>query len=389
MTIAGFESGKSLSVGVHDPLVKGGAHLYDIAETLSAYAHEKTAEEGYKSVNIGLSGQQVDLEEWQERGLGRHLLVYDPGLKQIHEVFVNRMMINLGSLTVERGPLMEVANRIALVYTPVLDYNVDPPVLGTPQETTLAEDTDSQDKYGILEQILPSGNLINDGTINEADELRDTYLNEKREPITNQSVSTGGSREASATLECLGYGAWFEKWVYNSYSTGYSTLNTKLQAVLATDPNSIFSTDYNNWSTNALLTSTSDDKNRTAATIIKEIIAQGDVNNNRWFFTIGAGRKITYGAIPTTIEYFHLITENSQSIIDINENVIEPWDIEAGKWLAFTDTLIGRAVDTDLMLDPRVMFVESVRYTAPYQFQLAGAKQGLVKQRLAKLGLTG
>ena len=60
-----------------------------------------------------------------------------------------------------------------------------------------------------------------------------------------------------------------------------------------------------------------------------------------------------------------------------------------GKWLMFTDFLIGQAEELNLRNDPRAMFIETVKYTAPWSLQLKGGAVDTIDAVVAQLGLSG
>jgi hypothetical protein len=83
--------------------------------------------------------------------------------------------------------LLDVGNRISVVYTPILDATVDPPVVGVRQPTAIAEDSDSQDRYGIVEKVLSGGTCFQA----DAERYRDTFLAENALPQTGETLAIG------------------------------------------------------------------------------------------------------------------------------------------------------------------------------------------------------
>lgn len=86
-----------------------------------------------------------------------------------------------GSLQISRGPLLEVANQVDLIYS-TIDTSVSPPVLGVRIATGSTSDAESQSKYGVIEKILSTGG----STTIEAEQIRGTFLQENKEPQTTQ-----------------------------------------------------------------------------------------------------------------------------------------------------------------------------------------------------------
>ncbi len=318
---------------------------------------------------------------------------------------------------------MNVANRVSVVYTPYVDITVPEPTTGETTETTIAEDEESQRRYGILETIVNGGTLTDDATFcgggctptNQAEELRDAYLNEYKNPETSHTVTSTTGENPSLVLSCLGYVEWLSKYIYNRteeecwqisrwtppvwmrsvvYNDEGSVsiwLPDKIKMVLAADPNGIISTDYSDiLETNQylLLANCIENQNKTAKAIIDELVAQGDAYDNRTIFGISKGRKAYYRAVPNEIEYYYQIYSRDRFVLDKSGAVVQPWNVQAGKWLRLTDFMVGYMTGNDLRSDPRNIFIETVRYEAPYGLQIQGNKIAKVKQLMAKFGVS-
>ncbi len=120
-----------------------------------------------------------------------------------------------------------------------------------------------------------------------------------------------------------------------------------------------------------------------------DIVGRGDTNDARQLFDVGPGRHVTYGPIPTEIEYHQYITGESQQVTTVNGAPLKPWQVKPGKWLRFPDLLAGYTFPVDLRDSPRSMFLERVIYTAPYGLQLQGGPTDRMPQVIAGLGLSG
>jgi hypothetical protein len=327
--------------------------------------------------------------DWIEKGLGRDVEMFDGGGQTVYNGFVNKITCNFGAVSVSRGPLVNIANRVSAMYVPIIDETVAPPILGQRTETTIAEDTISQAKYGIVEKVLSIGNALDV----DADSIRDLYLAENKDPESTQQVSMGGGGgDIGLTLECSGYIDWLELFVFNDVTTPLSVeLTTKILSILTAEQavNGIFSTNVSGVDFNGVLTSSYEAENRTAMAIIKAILAHGDINDARWLFGVYANRMVHYSIMPSTVEYLHTIRTRNQEITRPDESKVEPWSVLPGKWLFMPDLLPLHTDPDELRLDPRALFIESVTYTAPYGLQINGAKVNTLNQRLARLGLSG
>jgi len=319
--------------------------------------------------------------------LGRHVTCYDEDQQIIWAGFVNSVSGNLGGLAIERGPLLDVANRAELYSTPIIDPTPDPPVTGDQMPTVIAQDTASQARWGIIEKILSSGQMLDD----MAEQMRDLYLAEYLDPKTAKSFSLSGNSNPQVSIKCLGYVHWLETYAYNQTATALTDVaSDKIEDVLAADPNNLFSTDYSKIDFNGTLVPSYENASRTAWTIIKEITALGDGSDNRWVFGVWDSQRAVYAAVPTTVKYTQSLSDPSQRIIDDHTKaVIPPWKVKPGQWMMYTDLLVGQIQDTTLGVDPRTQFIESVIFTAPADLQLAGSQVSTLQQKLARLGLGG
>jgi hypothetical protein len=97
---------------------------------------------------------------------------------------------HIGNLSGKRGPLMAVANKVALVYSTV-DTSVTPPAVGVRKTTPYATDVPSQAKYGIIEKLLSSGGSTDANATN----IRDVFIGDNHEPETTETISIAGSGE--------------------------------------------------------------------------------------------------------------------------------------------------------------------------------------------------
>ena len=188
------------------PIILGGEPLYSVSNEISSYSHQINVFGGYTEATFSINDTLPHLETWIQEGLGRHIVVYNTSGIVIWEGYVNNISVKVGALSISRGPLMNIANRVSLVYVPILDDTVDPPILGERKETTIAEDLTSQGLYGIIEKVITTGNCYNDtdplhGLI--GDQIRDTYLMENKYPETNTQMTIGeSSSEMSVEIKC-------------------------------------------------------------------------------------------------------------------------------------------------------------------------------------------
>ncbi|MHA2068515.1 MAG: hypothetical protein ACXABY_29485, partial [Candidatus Thorarchaeota archaeon] len=392
--IPSHEQQKTLSILVFDPLVKDSSDKgINIAGIVDSYSHESRRVGGYYSGNIGLSGKEIDLDEWVSEGIGKHIETYNPGGVVVWEGFVNKVTITSGGDTFSIGPLTAIANRIAVTYSPE-DTSVDPPLLGARTTTAVANNTESQGLYGIWHKIFG----INGATATGATQLRDTLINHPTRifPPTSGDISlSGGSFNVS--LELLGYWHFLKAYLYENAAISDIDLSQKAQDILAADPNSIFSTNYTKIKTNVTQVSDAASGERFSDAILTDLNSRGDSADDAYSIGFYEGRVLTYASIPTEIKYYKrrgaTVTSESQAKID-------PWDINPAEWFFRPDFLVGRhppLSTSTLGTDPRSGLIETVKYSTPYglgvqgNFELGinGVKVSEVDQALARRGLGG
>lgn len=376
-----------MSVDYAPPLVLGAPNAFTtVTDKLSAYNHTILAVGGFWDARITLTATEAMIEDWYENGLGRHITTFNANQTPAWEGFVNQVSISFGGLSVTRGPLMEVRNKVKVVYSTVR-YNTNPPIGGQSTETPWVSDTASQALYGILEEVLSGGQMADAESLY----VRGLYLAENAYPKGVGDLSVGaGAEAATITLECLGYVHWFNAWHYTASGTGTQTASAKVNAVIAADPNG-FAQQGNpsRVSTNSITVPVVERDDRTAWTVLKDLVTRGDGADNRWLLGMYENRIVHYNAIPTTLDYQYRLRDPGQEVYTVQGVRVAPWDMRPGKWLYRLDFLVGRTPDPTLQQDPRAQFVEAVEYTAPFGLQLKGGRVDRLAQRLARLGLGG
>lgn len=147
--------------------------------------------------------------------------------------------------------------------------------------------------------------------------------------------------------------------------------------------------EYSSIAENTLDVDMTEKKNKTAWTIIKEILSKGDTSDNRWLFGVYENRTPHYVQAPTTFEYMLRMTDNEQFFTKLNGEQVDGWDIRPGKWVLLSDFLVGQSVPSDIKQDPRAMFIEEVRYSAGEGLTLNAGRVTRLSQMLGRLGITG
>ena len=374
------------------PLWLGGAALADAIKYIpESYSHSSDVNGGYKSCQFAITCSALEAEDWYT-SLGNHIEVSGDGLDKVWEGFVNSVDINIGPTTITRGPLMDVVNRLTVSYSEVSrGYNlggVNTTLGGEQLYTTPYNDTDSQDIWGIQEMILSAGS-INPGEIAY---LPQAYTDDNKHPPVSQNVSmgAGGGGEAVVTVSCLGYVAFLDKFIYSEESAGSVTidLDQKIKNILADDPNGIFSTDYSKIDSNTTAVSRYESDYKLAKGAITELVPLGDSSFNRYIWGVYNDRVVEYHVIPTDIRYIYSILDGKSRIVEVGGGEVNPWEVMPGEFIQIINLLPGITTDSsDKKKDPRIMFIESVEYSAPFGIQISGGKFDTISQRINRLGL--
>jgi len=360
-----------------------------LAERARDYTHTVKARGGWWSAQFSFAGSQPEVEEWYERGLGRHIEVHDPLGKLIWAGFVDSVDIEVGTLSATAGPLMEAANRVSVAYTPILD--TAPHLTGAQTVTVIADDTPSQDRYGILEEVLSGGELLDDGTTDDAAKYRDSYIADHRWPATDERLSTSAKHEAKATLTALGYVHLLQRYIVEQTATGTCSILVKIQDALADDPNGLLSADYTHMDPNAWLVSRNEEKNRNAWAVINEMVNLGDANDAPYTFGVYGDQRFRYKVVGDVPLYQHRLSQTVVRVEDYGRGTpVEPWDVPAGEWVFLPDFLAGRSQPRGVPIrtDHRYVFAEEVTYKAPYEVEIVGGRYAKLAQWLAKKGLS-
>lgn len=403
MSLATYFETKGIAIEFYKPSIdlatpkyipKGEIFADDIVNSIESYSHILSAEDGYKSAIIQFKVPYADLEKWFEEAVGLHSITLDSSTETCFEGFVNAVNVTIGRLSASRGPLLDLANRVIISYTPV-NVDIYPPAQGNQTETVAAEDATSQNKYGIVEKIVAGGQLAVtgiDADSNDAIKIRDAYLLENKDLKTDQPQLTF-SREsdlATVTLNILGYKSWLNAYVHNTYTTAYLWISERIKDLVQADPNGIFSENFTGIEDNVWLTTEFNDQNQTAWTQIQKLLTFGnDVDDSRRIFGVYKDRRIIYKPIPTDIKYYGSVTESLRYIRDSNNAAINPWNILPAEWLQITDLAISKGFEVETRKDSRNIFIESVNYAAPYDLVINGIKLRDIPQMIAKLGLGG
>ncbi|MCA9932200.1 MAG: hypothetical protein KC419_27135, partial [Anaerolineales bacterium] len=356
---------REFSFNLKPPLINPDAFQFrELFPQAKSYSQVNKDIGGYWSATLETEIDRRELDFWLNHALMSHLEVYAPTLDQIGEFFVNKITLSIGRLQITLGPVLDVVNKLAVAYAEmILDENGEP-IIGENKYTDWQQDSASQTRYGIIEAIHNGGQLIDVLATQQAQ----INLAELKDPKHEES-ETGGTAVPHVSFDLMGYVHLLKLFTYQN-NTEYDTenLSTKLTNAISADPNGIFPGTFPNVATNTTQVSKNESAARPAWTIIKELIELGDDSLNQYVFTVGNGRQITYAQIPTDIAY---VTEHDRTDYRTPQNqIVQPWNVLPGRWLQYTDLLIGEpdpSTLTERARSPKFPFLKSTTFTLPDQ----------------------
>jgi len=339
---------------------------------------------GYWSAGITLEAEQHVLDDWLARGVGRHIVVSNPGLATIWEGFVSDVGLGHGALDVTIGPLTQIANYVRCKYR-VLDTTVTPAVSGDTAFTAWGSGPDSITRYGQIEQVIQGG----EAAAADALQMRDTFIADEASPNLTQRIGTGGRQ--SVTLSCLGYVHWLNAYNYTEVLSGTQNIDVKINAILDADPNGIFASTNADITVNALPVPRYDDDGMTAWDVIIGLVARGDVNENRYVLGVYDNRKVVYKQVPSpdTPLYTWASRDPKQRYYQNDTILVAHHDIKAAEWIYTTDFLVGQVWPGGTYRDPRLIFIENTRYRLGQPVDIQGGSIDRIDQAMAQMGLGG
>lgn len=369
-----------ISISAFEPLaISANRYLDDLTRVVNSYSHTIDAFGGYGAGTLGLVGTHHDAEVWYRDGLGRRIVSYDHAGKVMYEAFANQITIKGSGVSISIGPLLEVTNRCRVAFTTVR-YATNPPIGGQSRYTTEAEVAASILKYGILYELVDAG-MMHEIV---ADSIRDTHLYNHAYPKGDQDIEIPGGAAFSIEIGLLGYNSWLERYTYQQLGAGLQALSDKLRSVITYDPNDYLSDNFINVAPNSFEVPINDDDERTAMSIVKDLVGQGDGGGNRYLFGVYQERLVYYRPAPTSVRYHYSMHDPSQKVYD-NEVEVRPWNVMPGEWMRVADLLTGEPVPLDPRRDPRNLFIESVTYSAPYSVAINGSELDVLPMALARL----
>lgn len=369
--------------------VPRGKLLGDVTNLVSDYTHTHSAFGGFDTASFTITATQDEVETWFDVALGAHVEVLDEAGDIVWEGYVDQINIQLGALSIARGPVTDIANQVYVVYQEK-DTSTTPNTHAAPRILKpILETPDSQRIYGIRAAFL----TLSAATAAVALQIGTMWMQENAWPRLSEQVSLGSGGGGGPTVQfgCKGY---FHSLTQTYYSGALGNVNAsaKIASILNWENayvNGLFSSANAFIATNTTQVPAAEVDYIDMITQIEEIVSVGDATFNRYLFMVGPERLVTYGPMPMTYSYQQDLTWERQQVQTRYGEVVMPWAIRAGQWLRLLNWLPGLEETATLRQDPRMMFIERVTYTAPFDVSLSCGKSDRIDQVMAQLGLAG
>lgn len=377
----------SLTAAFYEPLWAGSNWVAALPLWAGEYGHEIRAFGGYWSASIRQALGREALDGWLQDGLGRHAVVYDDALCPCWEGFVNSLTAETGGEVVQRGPLLDVANRVAVTYTPLIPVT-DPPQRLAQETTAVLDDTASQALWGIHATNFAAGERTDASAL----QARAMLLAMRASPATTRALAGGPGQ--SLSLELLGYAHLLRYPYIQTATSGTVDLSNpagtgKLQLVLAADPNGLVPADWSRTAANTLAMPAYEGQSTPALDLLQGMVVLGDAALNRYLFGLYDGRQARYEAAPATVGYVEVAGTGGRRIYTPARREVKPWNVRPGEWLLHGGFLVGQPDPADNAADGRFEFLEAVRYQAPYGLDYESGRSATMDMVLAQRGLAG
>lgn len=373
-----------LSFLVTAPPWSNSGYATDHTQDVTGYDHTHAALGGFWSANLTMRLPLHDLEDWLEYGVGRQVQVKGRGTKLAWEGIVNRVSVNVGGYSMTVGPYLDIANKVKLAYSIFLQLGGGN-ATGIRVVTEPTSNLASQSKYGILAKVFSVGGIDSSAVAGLQAMLLERYSQPPRSEDLNLPGDTG-LRYIDLKLECIGYAHLLQKYTYNSTTAGTQNLSAKLAAIVAAEPNALFSSSV---ATNTIQVPAGQTDDAEAWGLIKSMIAMGDTSLNRYTFGVYENRRVTYKAVDNNVVYVRPLREGASVIQDAQGGLLQPWEVRPGSYVLVTDLLPGKPVNSDLNAEQRAIFADTVQYRMPDSLVINGAHAFRIEQRMAQMGLSG
>lgn len=302
-----------------------------------------------------IKGDLSELFGIYQTSIGERLLVFDSWMNLVWDGLIWEVELSFGGISLGPRSISQIGNYVAVEYADILDdrrYAL----------TAYLSDTDSQAKYGIIEQVLPYGNM----TSVAADKAVAKYLaNHKEPPLGGNFQFPVNSSEASLSITALGFWATANLRKFQRIDTTTDTVNNIINSIVnrTVVPNApassyylqYFSTDTSLVGGTNLTIAKFNDHVDSIGAYLAHIVSLGDNSNNVWY--IGAEAGSFNGGFPVGLPRMRVwqrptapdfVLNIAKGLIYQQGSIVSPFTIKAGSMVKIQDLSPGNPESTAL-----------------------------------------
>lgn len=251
--------------------------------------------------------------------------------------------------------LRDMANRVAVAYS-----YVEPgtSTVGVRKTTAWADDTASQNEFGVKEYLHSSDGTTDAGAV----QLRDTFLADHALPVAARTYAGGLGMEAgeiTASIECIGWIMTLGWEYYADSSTTNTATSTQISNILSAAQ---FINSVAVETASGISTSRYRKGDETMLTELLALMEMGTTNGKTYQLAIDEARNVRVFETPadTTVSYRQRV---DGQVLSTSDEPIDGYRVEAGTWIELKDALPG-SVDTTWMRYIGKFLIEEVEWTA-------------------------
>jgi hypothetical protein len=322
----------------------------DVSMVVNRYSW--MAQGGPDEVSITAYGHAERLWELME-WLRAPLEILDETGEAVWWGYVDEVRIRMGA--VEMGvSLSGMYNRVAVPFSLLNPSDTGPGVRST---TSWAQDDDSVGEYGTKELLSP----LDEGTLAQAEQHRDTVLQAFRYPVpVPRVVERGASSEAAI----VGLGWWYTlNWQYYA-NTGDSSVVTTTQIADIVTGEGQFLTGTDVVDASGISTNEYRDGDGLAGDVVLTLLDTGTSNKRRLLATVTRDRELRVYEEPAYDAYqTELFVDASGVITNRWGNAWIAQTQPTGRWVEFKG-VIPPTLDVTRLSDPRYFLCERASFNS-------------------------
>ena len=114
----------------------------DLTLQVLDYSHMINCVGGFDQASMSLAPNAALIDFLLTNGVGMDVVVHNTGGVEVWRGFIDRVSTQRGGVTIERGPYMEISNRVRVKYT-TKRYNTTPPIGGQEKLTDWAQSNET------------------------------------------------------------------------------------------------------------------------------------------------------------------------------------------------------------------------------------------------------